>query len=76
MNKVLKENLLLALADIKLWKGKYIAKQLRKNPNISKEELSKKIKNAKASYFKRHHKEFDEAITKDIIKERKDKGEN
>ena len=64
--KAFRENLLLGLADIKYWKKKYVAKQLKKNPDITKEELSIKIKNAKRSYFNRHHKEFDEAIVKDI----------
>lgn len=61
-----KENIVLALADIVHWKKKYVAKQRKKNPNISIEELNKKIRNAKRSYFNRHHKEFDEAIVKDI----------
>lgn len=63
----LEENMTLALIDINHWKIKYIKKQLKKYPNISKEELTKKIKNAKVSYFKRHHKEFYEALFKDIL---------
>ena len=45
-------NLKLSLLEIKLWKNIYIKKQLAKNPNISREELSIKIKNAKRSKFK------------------------
>lgn len=45
-------NLKLSLAEIKLWKKGYIQKQLQKNPNLTKRELSKKIKSAKASKFK------------------------
>ena len=69
--KSLKENLILASADIKFWKKNYVAKQRKKYPNISIEELNRKISNAKRSYFNRHHKEFDEAILKDIHKLRK-----
>ena len=58
--------MLLALVDIKYWKRKYIAKQRKKYPNISIEELNKKIANAKRSYFKNRHKEFEEAIVRDI----------
>lgn len=61
-----KENLILASADIKYWKNKYVAKQRKKYPNISIEELNKKIANAKRSYFKDRHKEFEEAIVSDI----------
>ena len=41
-----------ALAEIKLWKREFIQKQFKKNPNLTKQELSKKIKNAKANKFK------------------------
>jgi len=64
--EALKENLILASADIKLWKKKYITKQRKKYPNISIEELNRKIINAKRSYFKDRHKEFEEAIVQDI----------
>jgi len=64
--KALKENLILGSLDIKYWKKRYINKQKKKNPNISIEELDKKIRNAKRSYFNRHHKKFDVAIIKDI----------
>lgn len=62
----LKENLILASADIKHWKKKYIIKQRKKYPNISIEELNRKITNAKRSYFKDRHKEFEKAIVQDI----------
>lgn len=62
--KALKENMILALADINYWKRKYIAKQKEKYPDISNEELNKKITNAKRSYFKDRHKDFEEAIVK------------
>jgi len=71
--KALKENLILGLLDIKYWKKKYRAKQIKKNPNISIEELDKKIKNAKRIYFNRHHKKFDVAIIKNIQKLHKEK---
>lgn len=61
------ENLKLASLDINFWKKKYIKKQKKKYPNISIKELSKKIKNAKASYFNRHHKEFHEVMFQDIL---------
>ena len=61
-----RDNLILGLMDIKYWKKQYITKQLKKYPNISRERLSMKIKNAKRSYFGRHHKEFDEIVVKDI----------
>ncbi len=63
------ENCVLALADINYWKKRYMVKQRKKNPNISIEELNRKIRNAKRSYFSRHHKEFNEAIIKDITKQ-------
>mgnify|MGYP001586543467 CR=1 FL=1 len=45
-------NLKFALAEIKLWKRKFIQKQLQKNPDLTRLELSKKIKSAKAGKFK------------------------
>lgn len=45
-------NLKLSLVEMKLWKRSYIQKQLAKNPNVSREELSRKIKNARKNKFK------------------------
>lgn len=37
---------------MKLWKKKFIQKQIQKNPDITREELSKKIKDAKRNKFR------------------------
>ena len=51
----IKDNLNLAILNIKIWKHQYIKKQLIKNPDISKEELNDKIKKAKYQKFKNNN---------------------
>ena len=48
-------NLKISLIEIKIWKRHYITKQLEKNPNITREELSKKIKKAKIKKYRDAH---------------------
>jgi uncharacterized protein YneF (UPF0154 family) len=47
-----KVNCVLVLMEINLWIQNYAEKQLKKNPNITREELFKKMRKARIQKFK------------------------
>ena len=61
-------NLEAALVDMATWKKQYVEKVKKENPDISKKELAKKIRNAQAQKFKG---EYDFLITEHPEREKR-----